>query len=92
MDIYYRFTVIARDGAKVVVQSDRGIQYFRNVQDVKRVPAELESSLSDENDEMLPTVQDASLDDNPEHIIMRPQRVIQKPNRFKDMVLYSIFR
>lgn len=31
-----RYTVLTRDGAKVVIQSSRGVQYARNVQDVKR--------------------------------------------------------
>ncbi|XP_062714940.1 uncharacterized protein K02A2.6-like [Aedes albopictus] len=31
-----KFTVIARDGAKLVVQSDRGVIYSRNVADAKR--------------------------------------------------------
>ncbi|XP_058817266.1 uncharacterized protein K02A2.6-like [Topomyia yanbarensis] len=37
-----RFTILARDGAKVVVRSERGVQYSRNVQDVKKVPEHLE--------------------------------------------------
>ncbi|XP_055523012.1 uncharacterized protein K02A2.6-like [Wyeomyia smithii] len=37
-----RFTVVARHGAKVVVMSRNGIQYSRNVQDVKRAPFEEE--------------------------------------------------
>lgn len=31
-----KFTVVARDGAKLVVQSDRGVIYTRNVADAKR--------------------------------------------------------
>ncbi|XP_062710638.1 uncharacterized protein K02A2.6-like [Aedes albopictus] len=38
----HRYTVLAREGAKVIVQSDRGVQYSRNVQDVKKIPVELE--------------------------------------------------
>lgn len=33
-----RYKVVARDGPKIVVMSKSGIQYARNVQDVKRVP------------------------------------------------------
>ncbi|XP_058445471.1 uncharacterized protein K02A2.6-like [Malaya genurostris] len=83
-----KFTVIARDGAKVVVQSDRGVQYSRNVQDIKRVPKQLEMNLS-ENKETYPIILDENLSDT--HETTRPQRAIQKPNRFKDMILYSIF-
>lgn len=32
------YTVLTRNGAKVVICSDRGIQYARNVQDIKRIP------------------------------------------------------
>lgn len=33
-----RYTVLMREGAKVVIRSGRGVQYVRNVQDIKRVP------------------------------------------------------
>ncbi|XP_062707061.1 uncharacterized protein K02A2.6-like [Aedes albopictus] len=33
-----RFTVIAREGAKVVVMSKSGLQYGRNIQEVKKAP------------------------------------------------------
>lgn len=32
-----RFTIVARDGAKIVVRSDRGILFARNVADAKRI-------------------------------------------------------
>lgn len=92
-----RFTVIARDGAKVVVQSDRGIQYSRNVQDVKRVPAELEGGanqlddIHEEEDGISSSHQDDYVADNQDLTIERPRRIIKKPNRFKDMILFSIF-
>lgn len=35
---YERYTVIAREGAKVVVMSKSGLQYSRNVREVKRAP------------------------------------------------------
>lgn len=33
-----RFIVLSRDGAKVVVRSDRGVQYTRSVNDLKQAP------------------------------------------------------
>ncbi|XP_058827225.1 uncharacterized protein K02A2.6-like [Topomyia yanbarensis] len=41
-----RYQVIARQGAKVVVMSKTGIQYARNVQEVKRVPVEISDESS----------------------------------------------
>lgn len=32
-----KFTILARDGAKIVVRSDRGVLYSRNVEDAKRI-------------------------------------------------------
>ncbi|XP_062549734.1 uncharacterized protein LOC134214359 isoform X1 [Armigeres subalbatus] len=42
-----KYTIIARDGAKVIIQSDRGVQITRNIQDVKSISNfELESQES----------------------------------------------
>lgn len=100
-----RFCVIAREGAKVVVRSERGVQYSRNVQDVKKVPLCLQ-----EQDEQTSNKDDRNtshskaetqgndigielqdVHDNDGEINGRPKRATRKPNRFKDMVLYSIF-
>ncbi|XP_062535705.1 uncharacterized protein LOC134204914 [Armigeres subalbatus] len=95
-----RFTVIAREGAKVVVRSDRGVQYARNIQDVKQVPAELEAEseemIIEQNDEdhVRTPSQAQQIQDNNEHnetATTRPHRIIKKPNRFKDMILFTIF-
>lgn len=32
-----KFTILARDDAKIVVRSDRGVLYSRNVEDAKRI-------------------------------------------------------
>ncbi|XP_055522701.1 uncharacterized protein K02A2.6-like [Wyeomyia smithii] len=37
-----RYTVITRQGGKVVVRSDNGVQYARNVQDVRKAPIRYE--------------------------------------------------
>lgn len=95
-----RYTIIARDGAKVVIQSERGIQFSRNVQDVKKVP----SYLKDNSDPTISIDQSenaANAEYNTAEIELeysslpsdqRPKRLTSKPNRFKDMVLYSIFK
>lgn len=119
--VFLRFTVIAREGAKVVVRSDRGVQYSRNVQDVKKLPENLEHESEQvinqelhENDQGLfqtpgdshqqgedlnepeaenPVLQFESVEEcvGSNAISTRPQRMIRKPNRFKDMILFSIF-
>lgn len=38
-----RFSVLAREGAKVVIRSDDGVQLSRNIQDIKRLPIEMDS-------------------------------------------------
>ncbi|XP_062549944.1 uncharacterized protein K02A2.6-like [Armigeres subalbatus] len=101
-----RFIIVARDGAKVVIRSERGIQYSRNVQDVKKLPEGLESTYNQEengdvrsyeheetthmnrDDSLTELDVDVSLNDDS---TQRPTRTIKKPNRFKDMVLYSVF-
>lgn len=42
-----KYTVVARDGAKIVVCSDRGVQFSRNVQDAKRVPETFNESATE---------------------------------------------
>lgn len=41
-----RFTVVTRTGAKIVIMSSNGVQYARNVQDVKLAPPEESLNLS----------------------------------------------
>lgn len=75
-----RFTVIARQGAKVVVRSDRGVTFSRNVQDVKLAP-DKSTSIS----EHAVGVQEDNCDS-------RPTRTRKMPNRFNDMHLFRIFQ
>lgn len=51
-----RFTVVTRNGAKVVVVSENGVQYARNVQDVKLAPPakELDTSYSGTGQDNVP--------------------------------------
>lgn len=44
-----RFTVLTRQGAKVVIRNQNGGQFSRNVQDVKRIPCESSSDLNQES-------------------------------------------
>lgn len=89
----HRYTVLAREGAKVIVQSDRGVQYSRNVQDVKKVP--LQDEYYAEESAVSPEIQlSTEANDNigvQDDIPERPKRSAKKPSRFNDMVLYSIF-
>ncbi|XP_062533280.1 uncharacterized protein K02A2.6-like, partial [Armigeres subalbatus] len=76
-----RFTVLSRDGAKVVVRSDRGVQYTRSVNDLKRAPQY--SSLDIDKDESEPeySAEDHYLDDGgkPDEKTGRPIRNTRKP-------------
>lgn len=33
-----KYTILSREGGKVVIRSERGVQYARNIQDVKLAP------------------------------------------------------
>ena len=44
-----RYRVIAREGAKVVVMNSNGVQYSRNVQDVRLAPAITDNEISSES-------------------------------------------
>lgn len=90
----HRYTVLARDGAKVVVQSDRGVQYSRNVQDVKKVPIGLQEEDYEEEEENTISPDIHFPDGEPpeqSEITGRPKRSTKKPSKFTDMVLYSIY-
>lgn len=92
-----RFTVLTREGAKVVVQSDRGVQYSRNVQDVKKVPIMLRDSHSEEPIDEGDASSAAEFLDfhtkqpTAEVLLDRPQRSRKKPSRFNDMVLFCVY-
>lgn len=45
-----KFTVVAREGAKLVVRSERGVLYSRNVEDAKRITEESDSHESQVED------------------------------------------
>ncbi|XP_062709058.1 uncharacterized protein LOC134288381 [Aedes albopictus] len=96
------YTVLSRDGAKVVVRSDRGVQYTRNVQDFKRLPITGEADDDDElpkdavpfptQDEDKSTEGVTELVSNAEKPEQRPKRTIRRPERLKDMFMYRIYQ
>lgn len=95
-----RYTVIAREGAKVVIRSSRGVQFSRNVQDVKKVfqeedtlPLQEDNTTGEASSNITDNVtkNDANIESLPEERKERPRRDIVKPNRFRDMHLYTIF-
>lgn len=47
-----KYTILARDGAKIVVRSDRGVMYSRNVEDAKRVVENLEEPVQNKEHEI----------------------------------------
>ncbi|XP_058817116.1 uncharacterized protein LOC131680416 [Topomyia yanbarensis] len=98
------FTVLKRHGAKVVIRNEDGVQYARNIQDVKKVSGLIELLKdSDENVvepitdfDSLPTV---PLDEPNDHSIdvsnacpKRPKRDIRKPARFNDNFIYHVYQ
>lgn len=94
-----RYTVIAREGPKVVIRSNRGVQFCRNVQDVKKVFDDKDDSTlvqetmtGNRSDSNIETINNHTNKDNsPAACEVRPRREIVKPDRFKDMFLYTIF-
>lgn len=43
-----RYTVLSREGGKLVIRSERGVQYVRKIQDVKLVPYEMDKPKTNE--------------------------------------------
>lgn len=76
-----RFTVLAREGAKVVLVSSGGVQYSRNVQDVRSAP--ITSSIVESVD------QASCSNDIPR--TLRQRKNIRKPTRFGDQYVYTVY-
>lgn len=94
------FKVLARDGAKIVVLSRSGLQYTRNVQDVKLAPPERNieqpavpepgnSSLDAGRDS--PISVPSSNQETPSEKVLRDRSKVKKPARFDDKFLYAVF-
>lgn len=95
-----RFTVLAREGAKVVLMNNGGMQYTRNVQDVRKAPITSSSSDSVEEEEAMKEISPYSNEQNdnvtPDSIpgpsrVLRQRDNIHKPARYDERFLYNIF-
>lgn len=96
-----KFTVVARDGAKLVVRSDRGVLYSRNVEDAKRTTGESgdkvchDTCAKDTSSQAIipPDHGDTTLNipKFEETLVKRPSRQIIKPKRYDDMLLYNVY-
>ncbi|XP_055590704.1 uncharacterized protein K02A2.6-like [Uranotaenia lowii] len=96
-----RYTVLTREGAKVVIISNRGVQYSRNVQDIKKVPitvAESQTNVdygANSDDTFSSTVQlpdhSSDVEEGTEEESRRPNRVRRMPSRFNEMILFTVF-
>ncbi|XP_055591504.1 uncharacterized protein LOC129743498 [Uranotaenia lowii] len=101
-----RFKVVKRQGAKVVIISPAGVQYSRNVQDVKKAPIANDSILQPGNTS--PEIDDGSLmlsDANTTNELPSPSELrdgsnasrfrdrsaVKKPARFDDNYVYVLF-
>jgi hypothetical protein len=78
--------------------SDRGVQYSRNVQDIKKIPIMLEKSQKNvkaDNREFSSAVHftdnntEATTDNEAKS--ERPKRVKKMPKSFNDMVIFCVF-
>ncbi|XP_053691897.1 uncharacterized protein K02A2.6-like [Sabethes cyaneus] len=94
-----KFSVLTREGAKVVIIGETGARLVRNMQDVKRLPDEspLDTDITptisaDQRDttSCATTTIPLGLGSNGNLISKRPQRVTRKPEKFKDMILYRV--
>lgn len=101
-----KFTIVARDGAKLIVRSNRGVLYTRNVGDAKRAIEEYEEPSNEHTQD-----QDNDLDnigpsadgepsngrgqqsqsDSRSLTESRPRRQTRIPDKLKDMILYYIY-
>lgn len=97
-----RYEVVARDGAKVVVMSRSGIQYTRNVQDVKLAPDANDSVGQESYDIDGPDRQpqpkhrtSAGADEQPslqqDSRDLRQRNILRRPARLDDNYIYQLF-
>ncbi|XP_062550899.1 uncharacterized protein K02A2.6-like [Armigeres subalbatus] len=90
-----RFEVVARDGAKVVVMNRSGIQYGRNVQDVKLAPApqsrDTETETTEEESQQIQGELAAEPSLSEGYRNLRQRSTINRPSRFDDMYIYRVF-
>lgn len=83
-----RFTVLAREGAKIVLINGKGEKLTRNIQDVIRVPnGATEQSIEEE---LVDPIETTEIDYSESDHLKRPKRIIQVPNKYKDSIMYHI--
>lgn len=100
-----RYTVIAREGAKVVVMRGNGVQYGRNVHDVKLAPyaEEMDPTGSGSNsaiqEDSTPTRSQVIMTEFPEDVAsqqiersLRSRGGLKKPSRFDNNFVYRIYQ
>lgn len=97
--------MLVREGSKVVLVSDRGVQYSRYIRDVK-LASECVEKLGENEDDVAEDELFAGHDSvvlgggNAENGTengtnrseIKPKRVVRKPERYKDMFLYRIYQ
>lgn len=99
-----RYRVIAREGAKVVVMNSNGVQYSRNVQDVKLAPASSEQEVpevaenlpeTDHQEDLYNDLNNGSFETQSEDRVearqLRSRDVIKRPGRFDDRFIYYVY-
>ncbi|XP_062541546.1 uncharacterized protein K02A2.6-like [Armigeres subalbatus] len=102
-----RFRVLTRSGAKVVIVSKNGVQYARNINDVKIAPTPeaLDDServgnddhdFAPDGDENLGLLNHDFVQSKPEQekeatSSLREKRIIRKPARFDNKYVYTVF-
>ncbi|XP_062534696.1 uncharacterized protein LOC134203877 [Armigeres subalbatus] len=102
-----RFRVVAKEGAKVVIMSNTGVQYARNVREVKIAP-DLEA-IRETNDDLdnsadgdgisnfenvdatSENVSSALTDRKNEQRALRNRNFVKRPSRFDDKFVYRVF-
>lgn len=85
-----KYTIIAREGSKLVVRSDQGVVCARNVGDAKR--AIVTPNIDSSDGVCEETTGIAFEDGETENSNVRPVRETRQPSKFKDMILYNIFQ
>lgn len=94
-----RFTVIARQGAKVVLVNSGNVQYTRNVQDVRRAPLNHHTSLEEITGETQPALEEGASHspantgrtDDTTTRVLRQRDTLRKPAKLDDRFVYNIY-
>ncbi|XP_055592354.1 uncharacterized protein LOC129744047 [Uranotaenia lowii] len=92
------FDVLAREGAKVVIGSRSGVQYTRNIRDVKKISWENDTDDEQhfdtdggEPNQTTDAVTDVHISKTPDRMGLRARSSIKKPLRYDDSFIYRVF-